>query len=460
MQYLALVVFAVLVVLGMVRPRWALVLLLVMFANEVGLQASVGAFRSNQGLANIILAGVVGMATLIALSRQERPMVGFLTSSLGIVLLILGWSILSLGWSPADSSIDNRGFNIITEGFPNYLMFVLLGPLLVHSVADWRRVTMIMLVAGSAVALSIIASPEFTVRGGRIGINLEGTFRTSPLSIAQMGGMLAIFGALSAGGRASQLQTIIRFSAFLCGALLVLFSGTRGQAVFALVTIALFLPVSRRLKNLTSYLSIVIVGGVVAVATYYAFDFVMGQSDADRWQAGAIGTATAARSSSAIALLTEFVQSPINWFIGLGYNAFSEVGDFSDLVYVHNLYVEVLCELGLPVFMLLMLLFFRTGKASIALFKHYREHAAERSAVAILVAMVVYQALISMKEGNLWSSWNLFLFMLIVLRLETRLRVLGDGSAYEDSPVDEEMSAEAVDQGIDDRRPPEGVQPA
>jgi O-antigen ligase len=116
--------------------------------------------------------------------------------------------------------------------------------------------------------------------------------------------------------------------------------------------------------------------------------------------------------------------------------------------YVHNLYVEVLCELGLPMFVLLVLLFWRTGSASLALFRRYGDRPAERSAVSILLAMCVYQALLAAKEGNLWSSWNLFTFMLLITRIETRARVLG-----EDQPdvAEDEMTEEAHEEEIEER---------
>jgi hypothetical protein len=49
--------------------------------------------------------------------------------------------------------------------------------------------------------------------------------------------------------------------------------------------------------------------------------------------------------------------------------------------------------------------------------------------------MFAYNALIAAKEGNLWSTWNLFMFMIFINRIETRARdeeVVGaaDGHAH------------------------------
>jgi len=52
---------------------------------------------------------------------------------------------------------------------------------------------------------------------------------------------------------------------------------------------------------------------------------------------------------------------------------------------------------------------------------------------------VFYNALIMAKEGNLWSAWNFFAFMLIIIRLDVRTRVLGDDSLEEE--FDEALDA-------------------
>ena len=420
MQYLALLVFALLCVLGTFRPAWTLVLLYVMFSLEVSLQSGTAIFRSMPALANIIVGGVTLLATFITVPRMYRPSRGYMTTSFVCLVAILVWSIVSLVWSPAEPLAPNMGSNIIREGYPYFIVYVLLAPLLVDRIEDWRRSCTVMLIAGTLVVVSILASPDFSIKGGRIGTVIEGTDRTSPLAIAQMGGMLAIFGALSAGGRVRGLQTAIRVTAFISGALLALFSGTRGQAVFAIGIVAVFLPMSRQLRSIGSYISTVLVAAILGGVALIAFNIVMGQTDTDRWQSGAVADATNVRIFNAVELLSAFSVAAVAWNKGLGFNAFSAVTSETIQGYSHNFYVDVLCEEGVPCFVLLIVAFVKTIKASRALFRRYAQVPEERSAVAILVAMFVYQALLAAKEGNLWSSWNLFMFMILINRIETR----------------------------------------
>jgi hypothetical protein len=422
MQYLALIVFVLLCMLGTVRPAWTLVLLYVMFALEVSMQAEVAVFRSMPALANIIVGSVTLVATIVIVPRMDRPMRGYFTGTYLCIVAILVWSIVSLMWSPAQPLAPNMGSNIIREGYPYFIVYVLLAPLLIDSIEDWRRSCTVMLIAGTLVVVSIIASPDFSIKGGRIGTVIEGADRTSPLAIAQMGGMLAIFGALSAGGKVRSLQTAICVIAFVCGALLALFSGTRGQALFAIGIVAVFLPMSRQLRSVGSYISTVLVAAILGTIALVAFNTVMGQSDTDRWQSGAVADAANVRLYNAFELLSAFASAPMAWVIGLGFNAFSAVTAEAIQGYSHNFYIDVLCEEGIPAFALLVIAFVKTITSARALFRRHSQVPEDRSAVAILVAMFAYNALIAAKEGNLWSTWNLFMFMIFINRIETRAR--------------------------------------
>ncbi len=453
MRFIAPTLFAMLCIMGLLRPIWALVLMLVMFALKVVLQANLEIFVAQSLLTNFVVAGVVFFATLVTIMRTPRPLLGHLTSSLALLLIILAWSVVSLLWSPTASTPPNEGIYIIIEGYPYLIITVLLGPILVTSMAAWREATTLMLFVGTLVAIAILTSPEITVKMGRIGFTIDALRRTSPLALGQMGGMLAIFAALSAGGRASALQALVRLAAFICGALLCLFSGSRGQAVFMLVAIAAFLPMARPLRSMGAYLATVAVGFAVAIGSYAAFTFVSGQTDIDRWTSSAIVGATALRQWSVIQLLSAFLQSPQSWLIGLGYNAFSSLEGVGDLGYVHNLFVEVLCELGVPAFVLLILFIRRSVRATVALFRMYRHHPAERSALAILAAMTCFQGLIGLKESNLWASWSFFAFALILVRLQVRETELG--GAW----LDDEQESLPAELDEEESLDPEGESP-
>ena len=84
--------------------------------------------------------------------------------------------------------------------------------------------------------------------------------------------------------------------------------------------------------------------------------------------------------------------------------------------------MDVLAELGIPAFVILLTALAISVQSGVVLFRRFSESQTHRAAVASLIAMLAYQILLSNKEGNLWSSVNLFLFMLLLVRIEILTR--------------------------------------
>ena len=421
MQYLSHAVFGLMMVMACISAPWGLALALVQFAIEVALQGSGGSFLATPWLANGLIAGAVTCGTVLDALRKPAPFYGYFSSVFWISVTIYGWSILSLIWTPAISASPKEGVNIIIDGLPYFVLYVLIAPLLVGSMSDWQRVCKVMMVMGMLVCISIVANPEFTVKGGRGGFQLGGKDQTSPLALAQVAGMVAAFGALYYSGRGNRLLVVLRIGSFVSGAMVALLSGTRGQMLFAATIIIFGVPISRRLNDFRSYLAISVSLVVMAFAISFAIDYATGQTNVDRWSGDAVAGATQIRLANILDLVVAFISNPLAWVIGLGHNAFSAV-TATDQGYSHNMFVDVLCELGVPMFLLLITALWKSLNASRALFQRFKNSPSDRAALAILFMMIPFLALIANKEGNLWSSWVLFMFMIIVTRLETRTR--------------------------------------
>lgn len=427
MQYLSVIIFMVLCLMTCVRPGWGFALLLLFFALEVAVQASVDIFRSNPALANFLVAGVTFVALLRQTAVQDRPFVGYFNTNMKLVCVLYGWSIVAVAWSPALALTSQQGYNLILEGLPYFVLVILAMPMLIGTITDWESSLNIALIAGSAVVISVLINPEFTVKAGRIGITLSGTVRTSPLAIGQMGGTLAIVGALYVPRLASnKLTLILRVGAFVLGSLLALYSGSRGQVLFAGIVIAMCLPLSRKIRDARTFVGILLLFGVLVVIAYLAFNFVVGNVDANRWESKYVDGATDIRSANITSLLVAFATTPSAWLIGLGFNAFSSVCSELNQPYSHSTFIDIFAELGLPAFIVLIAILKRTYSAGKALMSLYGDSPSERSAIATLLALIVYQVFLANKEGHLWASVNLFMFMIVIDRLECRCRELGE----------------------------------
>jgi hypothetical protein len=417
---LTLTVFAALVLMGLTRPSWAIALLVLFFALEVSLQASVAPFRAFPPLANFFLAGVLGCSLGISLLGQTKPFTGTITPVLGIILLIYIWSIVSLTWTPAIPDAHNHGSNIMREEWPYVILVILIAPMLVDGLADWDNSRQIILFFGSIIVMTVLVNPEFTIKLGRIGVMLDGINRTSPLAIGQMGGALAIIGGLYRGRIAGRVSTLLGLGGFLMGLLLALYSGSRGQAIFALVCMLALFPVSRQLKSVGAFLGNSLALLLAVVLAYIAFSLVTGGADIDRWRSDRLEDAGGIRLQNIGVLLSAFVNNPSAWFIGLGFNTFSTLGSDLGQGYSHCTFVDVLCEEGIPCFVGLLVMCGMVVRAGKRLFLRFENSPSQRSALATLLALTLYQFLLCNKEGNLWAAVNFFMLCCIVVRIDRR----------------------------------------
>jgi O-antigen ligase len=280
---------------------------------------------------------------------------------------------------------------------------------------------------GIVIVVSVLVNPEFTVKSGRIGISLGGKVRTSPLAIGQMGGTLAIIGGLYIPRFASnKVSLALRIGAFVMGFLLALYSGSRGQVLFAGIVIAVCLPLSKKIRDARTFISTLTLLGLLGITAYLVFDLVVSGMDFNRWDSKYVDGATAVRAASVGSLLIVFATTPSAWLIGLGFNAFSSVCSELSMPYSHSTFADILAELGLPAFIVLIAMLVRTYRAGKALMIRYGDSPSDRSSIATLLALVIYQVLLVNKEGNLWSSVNLFMFMIVIDRLECRCAEFGE----------------------------------
>ncbi|MFZ4721529.1 MAG: hypothetical protein ACOYMI_00090 [Phycisphaerales bacterium] len=412
MQFITLPIFILTCLLSIRSTAWAYAFLSSFYVIEMTLQASVATFLYNQFLANYIFAGVV---VLTALNHILRSQPGILQTTLnsvpGMILLMLLWSIISVNWSPGAA----KGREFIIEGIPYILIYVVVAPILIDSTQMLRRALVMFLGLGTVTALLILINPEFKVRGGRLTFQFGTADVINVLQLGRLGGSLLITAAVMRVNSAA-LQPI-RLVAFIVGSLLAFYSGSRGQIVAAGLVSFLFFPVARPLKNIRSFFALagVLVVGYVAIA--WIADYVAGEADINRWDAKYILGASNARILNIIDLFRAFGSSPQALFVGLGFNAFTGVTTATLDTYAHNIFVEVLCELGVFFFAWLLMLLFIVLRAGYSLFRSVRDVPELRAPVATLLAITSFDLLIAQKEGQLWNHFDMYFHFCLIARL-------------------------------------------
>jgi len=138
-----------------------------------------------------------------------------------------------------------------------------------------------------------------------------------------------------------------------------------------------------------------------------------------RWDANSVEEGIGMRLFNALDLLAAWATFPPAWLFGLGLNAFSSLGQVqSHQGYTHNIPVDILAELGLPMFAIFVGIWVRTARASAWLVRRSAELPEYRSVSATLIALVAFEFLLANKQGMLWVTSNLFMWALILNRVQ------------------------------------------
>ncbi len=430
--------------MGVLRPSWALALVLAMYAAEQLVQASGGVFLSFPPLANYMVAVVAGIAAVRSLVSTPRPLHGYLSREQLLTLAIFGWSALTLLWTPASENARD----MIWKGLPYFTLFVLVAPLLVADARVLRRAWWALLMIGIPIAAGLMANPEVRSGGGRLGVALSATVRTSPLAVGDLGGMLVIVGALLRSTDRAGTSLVIRILAIVFGLALALMSGSRGQLVFAILISVAMVPLARKVRSIGSFFASTAIISVVVGLVFLIAPLVLDRLVAQRWDAGNLEDGALARLSNAAILLEAQAANPLSLVVGLGFNAFTAYTSEADNPYSHNVPLDILSELGLPAFVAfaaLVLMGFRDGQW---LHRRFAQDPEARSSFTVLFGLALFFLLLALKQGHLWSSGLLFMTLAMIGRL--RLRAEREdaelGSTDGGEPMEQEWDEASVDE--------------
>ncbi|MGA1400006.1 MAG: O-antigen ligase family protein, partial [Phycisphaerales bacterium] len=269
--------------------------------------------------------------------------------------------------------------------------------------------------------LLIIFSPQFDLVSGRLGIRLAAGDRTNPLAIGTMGGTLMVVGALTLFSTRNTLGIVYRGSAIVLGAGVGILSGSRGQVVFAALTILLCIPLSYRLANARGFLLTVLSGLGVVGGLYFAASRFIGSDNEDRWRLDELAAGGSGRVDNVLELLTAYVESPAHWVQGLGFTAFGTLNTRSGDPYSHVMTVDALAEgglIGAALLAWIVLTGFRNGRA---ISRAVSELPAERAFASVLLGLSLYHFLLANKQGSMLGTPILFGLLILMGRIRNDL---------------------------------------
>ncbi len=416
-QILTIGLFAGMCLGGILNANYCLVLLVSMFAIEQGLQASSPMFASQPILCNLIITGVTAIAVFRTFLKNNSINYIF-NSGFIIFVCIYGWSVLSLMWTPSFEIASK----IIGIGIIYIILYGFLAQILIGDKDFIYKFNLILMGCGAIICTLVLLNPEFIFRDGRLVFQLTHDIRTNPNAVGELGATIFVVAVLLRISKVHWFVQLLRFVAFFSGILMAFQSGSRGQLGFAIFVCLILYPVAKivQFKNLIGAL----IGIVFSIPIIYliASQFV-GQDVLIRWSTGTggggIDSGIYVRLLNSLDLISEWVTRPIAWVIGLGVNAFSSLTTAGSVEgYAHNLTIEIMTELGLPIFFLYLIFIIKTAHSAYALFDRYRQQPHERANITTLIGCWVFQLLLAQKQGNLWTDVSFFFYSLWIIGLQ------------------------------------------
>lgn len=406
------------------RPPLAAALVLLMFPIKVIAQSTGDWLRVNY-MGTLFVNVVVALAATIAVAaqfrRKPRPLAGVLTPVWLTSLLLFGWSIATIAWSPALEDATQT----VTNQWPYLIIALVIGPLLIADHEDVSEMWLWLQLIGIACCLFMSLSPDFTMKHGRLGYDLvaDSTGRSNALAVGEIGGITLISGILSRPARYSRATFPIRLTAVATGAVVALLSGSRGQAVLALVMGVVFFPYTAPMKNLRTYVVSALAIGTAALTAWIVMTSVLNEWEVNRFSADSLvygASSSSTRFASVANLASAWANTPSAWVFGLGYYAYHAMQPTE--IYSHVLVADAIFELGAIGFVLLGIILVGSARSAARLLRDTREEPEARAAYAFLIALASYYTLLVNKQGYMWGSMWFFLLLVLVQRLDVRRR--------------------------------------
>jgi O-antigen ligase len=407
-------VLALLALGAIVRPPAALAAVLCIYGLKQWGQSTNSFLAAHPPLTNVAVGVLVLVALGMAMIRGRCIFCKIPRITWAVITLFL-YSFVSLMWTPR----PDIARPLWVESAPYLVTFVVLVPLVIRDARDLRVALSWLLVVGGALVYILLVFGNWGLRGLSLGPHSVDA-ETNPLALAGLGGSVAAAAMLFRPARSSLLMWIIRLGLVGGGLLLIVRSESRGQLVALLAAIVLMLPFSVRIGSIRGVIAAAVGIAVVAFSLIFAFShFSAGKEDAQRWSSRNNTADAAVRMEYVTKLLSASSASAGTFLFGLG-NSASWDPQING-IYPHNVALEALGEEGVVGFVLYAGITLGALGALLGALRTAQQ--ADRGLVAAVGGVFLFFLLISLKQGNMISSVEYFMFAILLARLRNGLEV-------------------------------------
>ncbi|MEM8949944.1 MAG: O-antigen ligase family protein [Pseudomonadota bacterium] len=399
------------------RPSVILSMIFLLFALDQWGFALASAYLGSSAFTNILVAGMTAFAIIIlfVFGRPHRLLSG---PAFWLVVTLFIYAFVSIFWV----SVPGKAMAIWSVNFQYLVVFILGAPLLIQDVDDLEVPMRALLLLGTPFIFCL----NFMLEWGYRGFVVNGEVTRLPLALAQFGGYMMILGALF--GPKHGFWVLLRIAAVLLGALLIVKTGARGQFISAVLCGAVLFGLGRsgfspiKLVLATAFASVFVVIAYFGAISYMKSDPTL-QATAARWSIDRLTEDYGERSIRVIrieAMLEAWSDSPGTMLIGLGNSASYDpnITDCTSPVgcYPHNLPIEILTEEGLIGLGLYLALILYVGVIAVRAISDSSVNDERKGALKVLLAFMIFELILSLKQGSLLGNWRFFLFAILLDR--------------------------------------------
>ncbi len=387
-------------------PPVALGVILAMYGIEQFAQSVSPFYVQHARLINIF----IGVTALVAFYRRHRKS-HFQRLSYGdvglLAIVLYLYALMSTLWSP----ISSESLAYYLAAAPYVILYVFVAPLLVSNTKDLEKGFEALVYIGIAASVLLLFFAEWDGRGVVVAGNEGEEWASSnPLASSEMAGYVALAAFFMPRENKEKWWDYLRWGAVVLSVMLAVRSGSRGQTIFMLLSLALFYPLRQRF-NIKTFASMLVAAAFVGLVLVYSLDAYWGGVENSRWEGEAMDEAVYERAEIASDLMASWWKGGAATFIfGLG-NSASFDPDVAGY-YPHIVPVEVLGEEGLLGLIIYLVMLVMTGRSFMKVMGMKSDR--HRQLGVALGAMFFFSFLLSLKQGALLSSTSVALFATLI----------------------------------------------
>jgi hypothetical protein len=396
------------------RPAAGIGAVLCLYGLKQWGQSTTALFSEYRQFTNFAVFAIC-LLGLYRASRQRPCVFCKLPPTAVLVWMMFGYAFVTVSWAPdPQTSLEQW-----TSAIPYIITVTLLAPLLLGDLDDTRTAFIATALAGAAICTLALAFGTWGDRGlvvfGHAALQDDSNiyrYETNPLALSSMAGTVLLICALSLGRPNRMIMKLFSLACIPIALIVILKSGSRGQAMASGIGFLVALPVAFRPKDGKSLGALVAVAIIVLGLAWLGISLV--DLHSERWTNSQASQDVEGRLLMAQGLLEASTSSAMTTIFGLGNSsAFTVVG-----YYPHIAGLEVVAEEGMVGAIIYFSIIFCAIRSVRRLLRAQLTDR-QRNGLAILTGLFVFELILSWKQGSLLFSVYVFAYAIALARLES-----------------------------------------